>query len=104
MLTSNLLWTVAVTTRCRDRRTLTCRTPGAHFGVRGGGWAITHPFDVAVSAYQSGGGWPVASPGTSRGEKEEAMTMPHVFGPARQGRFRFTLNSDGRPHTVENAL
>ncbi|MFI6509770.1 hypothetical protein ACIBCT_19375 [Streptosporangium sp. NPDC050855] len=32
------------------------------------------------------------------------MTMPHVFGPARQGRFRFTLNSDGRPHTVENAL
>ncbi|MEV4802714.1 hypothetical protein AB0K18_22095 [Nonomuraea sp. NPDC049421] len=30
--------------------------------------------------------------------------MPHVLQPSERERFRFTLNTDGRPHRVENAL
>jgi hypothetical protein len=30
--------------------------------------------------------------------------MPHILGPVESEPFRLTLNTDGRPHTVENAL
>ncbi|GLX01049.1 hypothetical protein [Microtetraspora sp. NBRC 16547] len=30
--------------------------------------------------------------------------MPHVLGRVRRPAFRLTLNTDGRPHTLENAL
>ncbi|GAA2375441.1 hypothetical protein [Nonomuraea africana] len=30
--------------------------------------------------------------------------MPHVLRPTERERFRLTLNSDGRPHPVENLL
>ncbi|SDL53408.1 hypothetical protein SAMN05421874_12371 [Nonomuraea maritima] len=30
--------------------------------------------------------------------------MPHVLQPSERERFRFTLNTDGRPHPTENAL
>ncbi|WP_308250641.1 hypothetical protein [Nonomuraea rhizosphaerae] len=30
--------------------------------------------------------------------------MPHILQPSESRRFRLTLNSDGRPHPVENIL
>ncbi|WP_235030210.1 hypothetical protein [Nonomuraea solani] len=30
--------------------------------------------------------------------------MPHVLQPSERERFRLTLNTDGRPHPVENVL
>ncbi|GAA0422712.1 hypothetical protein GCM10010160_58080 [Acrocarpospora corrugata] len=30
--------------------------------------------------------------------------MPHMLGPIESEPFRFTLNTDGRPHTRENVL
>jgi hypothetical protein len=32
------------------------------------------------------------------------MAVPHVLQPSERERFRLTLNTDGRPHPVENAL
>jgi hypothetical protein len=30
--------------------------------------------------------------------------MPHILGPVEREPFRLTLNTDGRPHTVQNVL
>lgn len=32
------------------------------------------------------------------------MAVPHVLQPSERERFKFTLNTDGRPHRVENTL
>lgn len=79
-------------------------TANAYFGIRGGGWAITHPFNAALTAYQSGKGWRVGSAGTSPREEKEVVDMPDASRSTRRGPFRFALSSGGRPHLIEDVL